>query len=152
MTSSVSCCASIVNQNKWPTLLHGRADVTTRYIVMDTHGRDITYNRICNKSNTKGTTCETEIAYHSVAPEFIPVFSAVRVVRFLVFCLMLCISLFALLAIALSVVLRLTASDYLFDIFRLFSIDFGSIGQGQDDPSVIKAHVNIWFPKYDLRR
>jgi hypothetical protein len=27
----VSCCARIVNQNKWPTLLHGRADVTTRY-------------------------------------------------------------------------------------------------------------------------
>ena len=28
MTSSVSCCARIINQNKWPTLLHGRADVT----------------------------------------------------------------------------------------------------------------------------
>ena len=119
---------------------------------MDTHGRDITYNRICNKSNTKGTTCETENAYHSVAPEFIPVFSEVRVARFLVFCLMLCRSLFALLAIVLSVVLRFMASDYLFDIFRLFSLAFGSIGQCQDNPSIIKAHVNIWFPKYDLRR
>jgi hypothetical protein len=28
----VSCCARIVNQNKWPTLLHDRADVTTRYL------------------------------------------------------------------------------------------------------------------------
>jgi hypothetical protein len=34
MTSSVSYCARIVNQNKWPTLLHGRADVTTQYIVL----------------------------------------------------------------------------------------------------------------------
>ena len=33
MTSLVSCCARIVNQNKWPTLLHDRADVTTRYII-----------------------------------------------------------------------------------------------------------------------
>ena len=31
-TSSVSCWVRFVNQNKWPTLLHGRADVTTRYI------------------------------------------------------------------------------------------------------------------------
>jgi hypothetical protein len=31
MTSLVSYCARIVNQNKWPTLLHDRADVTTRY-------------------------------------------------------------------------------------------------------------------------
>ena len=86
---------------------------------MDTHGRDITYNRICNKSNTKGTTCETENAYHSVAPEFIPVFSEVRVARFLVFCLMLCRSLFALLAIVLSVVLRFTLP-----ITPLISADF----------------------------
>jgi hypothetical protein len=26
-----SCCARIVNQNKWPTLLHDRADVTVGY-------------------------------------------------------------------------------------------------------------------------
>ena len=32
MTSLVSCCARIVNQNKWPTLLHDRADVTVGYI------------------------------------------------------------------------------------------------------------------------
>jgi hypothetical protein len=32
MTSLVPCCARIVNQNKWPTLLHDRADVTSRYI------------------------------------------------------------------------------------------------------------------------
>jgi hypothetical protein len=28
MMSLVLCCARIVNQNKWPTLLHDRADVT----------------------------------------------------------------------------------------------------------------------------
>ena len=32
MTSLVSCCVSIVSQKKWRTLLHDRADVTTRYI------------------------------------------------------------------------------------------------------------------------
>jgi hypothetical protein len=31
MTSLVSCCARIVNKNKWPTLLHDRADVTVEY-------------------------------------------------------------------------------------------------------------------------
>ena len=32
MTSLVSCCARIVNQNKCPTLLHDRADVTVGYM------------------------------------------------------------------------------------------------------------------------
>ena len=32
MTSSVSYSTRIVNQNKKPTLLHGRADVMTRYV------------------------------------------------------------------------------------------------------------------------
>ena len=32
MTSLVSWCARIVNQNKWPTLLHDRADVTVGYV------------------------------------------------------------------------------------------------------------------------
>ena len=32
VTSLVSCCARIVNQNKWSTLLHDRADVTVGYI------------------------------------------------------------------------------------------------------------------------
>ena len=31
MTALVSCWARIVNQSKWPTLLHNRADVTSRY-------------------------------------------------------------------------------------------------------------------------
>jgi hypothetical protein len=32
MTSLVSCCTRIVKQNKWPTLLHDRADVTLGYM------------------------------------------------------------------------------------------------------------------------
>ena len=34
VTSLVSCCARIVNQNKWPTLLHDRADVTVGYVIL----------------------------------------------------------------------------------------------------------------------
>jgi hypothetical protein len=37
MTSLVSCCARIVNQNKWPTLLHDRADVTVGYKLFHVH-------------------------------------------------------------------------------------------------------------------
>jgi hypothetical protein len=34
MTSLVSCCTRIVNQNKWPTLLHDGADVTSRSFLL----------------------------------------------------------------------------------------------------------------------
>jgi hypothetical protein len=34
MTSLVSCCARIVNHNKWPTVLHDRADVTVGYNIL----------------------------------------------------------------------------------------------------------------------
>jgi hypothetical protein len=56
-----------------------------------------------------------------MAPEFIPVFSEVRVTRSLVICVMLCRSLFVLfhLAILLSV-LRVSDSDKPFGIFKLF--------------------------------
>ena len=53
----------------------------------------MTYNRLCNKSNTMGATCGAGTAYPSGAPEFTPVFSGVRVVQSLVFCEMLCRSL-----------------------------------------------------------
>jgi hypothetical protein len=48
MTSLVSCCARIVNQNKWPTLLHDRADVTVGYIYFC---YKITFPRGINNSN-----------------------------------------------------------------------------------------------------
>ena len=58
-------------------------------------------------------------------PSSPPVFIGLRVARSLVFCVMFCRSLFVLLsffflAIALSVLLRIMASDYTFDIFTLF--------------------------------
>ena len=51
------------------------------------------------------------------------IFSWVRIAQSLVFCVMFCGSLLVLflLAIVLSVFLRITASDYPFDIFELFS-------------------------------
>jgi len=35
-----------------------------------THGNDVTYHRVCNKSNTTGTTSGAETAYTSGPPEF----------------------------------------------------------------------------------
>ena len=62
-----------------------------------------------------GVTCGAGITYCSVAHAFIPGFNGVSVARS-------CISLFVLflLAIILSVLLRCTASDYPFGIFKLF--------------------------------
>jgi len=54
----------------------------------------------------------------------LPVFSGVHVARYLVFCVMFCGSFFVLflLAILMSILLRFTASDYSFGIFKLFSM------------------------------
>ena len=58
-------------------------------------------------------------------PRSSPVFSVVRVVRSLVFCIMFCRSLFVLLsffvAIVLYVILRYTDSDDPFGIFKFFA-------------------------------
>jgi hypothetical protein len=54
----------------------------------------MTYHRVCNKSNTTGTTCGTGTAYPSRAPEFIVGCSGVCVTRYLVVCVMCCRSLF----------------------------------------------------------
>ena len=77
------------------------------------------YNRVFNKSNTTGVTCGWGSPYPSGAPEFTPAFSGVRVTRSLVFCVVFCRSLFVLflLTIVLSV-LRITASDYPFGVFK----------------------------------
>jgi len=48
------------------------------------------------------------------------VISGVRIARSLVFCLLFCHFVLFLLTIALSVLLRSTASDYLLGIFKLF--------------------------------
>ena len=41
-------------------------------------------------SNTTGTSIEAGTAYYSMAPEFIPVYSGVRVVQSLVLCVVFC--------------------------------------------------------------
>ena len=78
------------------------------------------YHWVCNKSNTKGDTCEARTVYPSGAP-------GVRVARSLVFCVMFCISSFVLFHFffwpfyCLSF-FDFTASDYPFGIFKLFFI------------------------------
>ena len=66
-----------------------------------------------------GTTYGAETAYPSGAHEFTPDFSGVRVARSLVLYVVFCISLyvFFLLAIVLSVLLRVSDFDYPFGIF-----------------------------------
>jgi len=59
-------------------------------------------------------TCGAGSAYPSGAPEFTPGFSGVRLAQPLVFCVRFCRSLS---------VLRFTASDYRFGIFKLFMKD-----------------------------
>ena len=43
-------------------------------------------HRVCKQSKTTGDTSEAGTAHHSGAPEFIPVFSGLRVTRSLDFC------------------------------------------------------------------
>ena len=71
--------------------------------------------------NMTAATSAAATAYHSRTPEFTPVFRRVHVTRdTLVLCVVLCRSLFVLflLIIVLSVLLRITASDYPFGIFK----------------------------------
>jgi hypothetical protein len=74
------------------------------------------YHRVCNESNKAGATNGAGYVLPSGAPEFNPSFSGVRVSQSLGL-----YSVFVLfpLDIVLSVLLRLTASNYPVDIFRL---------------------------------
>ena len=62
---------------------------------------------------------EQELPILSEYLSSLPVLSGVRVALSLVFCVVFCTELFVFLAIVLSV-LRFTASDYSFGIFKLF--------------------------------
>ena len=92
----------------------------------------LTYHRVCNKSNTTSVICGAGTAHSSGAHEFTPGFSGIRVARSLVFCVVICTSLFVLLsdflfAVVLCVPLRFTASDYplYICIFKLFFLPQG---------------------------
>jgi hypothetical protein len=50
----------------------------------------MTYNPVCNKSNTTGDICGAGIIYPSRAPELTPDFIGVHVTRCLIFCVVLC--------------------------------------------------------------
>ena len=80
-----------------------------------------TCHRVCYQSNTTDATSGSGTATFPKHLNSLPMFSGVRVTRFLVLCVMLCRSLFVLflLAIVLSV-LRFTDSDYPFGIFTPF--------------------------------
>jgi hypothetical protein len=89
-------------------------------------------HRVCNKSNTTSVICGAGTAHSSGAHEFTPGFSGIRVARSLVFCVVICTSLFVLLsdflfAVVLCVPLRFTASDYplYICIFKLFFLPQG---------------------------
>ena len=79
----------------------------------------MTYHRFVTRVTRRVPLIEQE---HLRSP---PVLSGVRVVRYLVFCVVFCRSLFVLfrLAIVLSV-LRFTYSDYAFGIFKLFLFEY----------------------------
>ena len=83
------------------------------------HSSFMTYNQVCNKSNTTGVKCGAGTEYPSWAHKFTPdFFYGVRAARSLVFCVNFCRLLFVhlslvscLLTIALSFLLRFTVSD-----------------------------------------
>jgi len=62
-------------------------------------------------------------------------FSGVRVARSLVFRVMFCRSLFVLLSVVLSVLLRFTTSDYPFSIFKLFVQRISSLNREEENKS-----------------
>jgi len=78
-------------------------------------------DRGCSKSNTTCVVSGAGTACPSWVSEFTPVFSGVRTVQSLVYYVVFCRLLFVLflLAIVWSVLLRFTASDYLFGILDL---------------------------------
>ena len=86
----------------------------------------MTYHRVCDKRITTGATCGAGTVYPYRAPEFTPCFewgSCCSIFSFLCSVLYIIVRHFVvfLLIIVLSVFLQFTASDYPFDIFKLFS-------------------------------
>jgi hypothetical protein len=80
----------------------------------------LTYHRVCDKSSTTGATRGTGTAFPSSEHGLTPFLSGIHVAWSLVFSAMFCKSLFFHLSFVLSVILRFMASDYLYDIFKLF--------------------------------
>jgi len=83
----------------------------------------LTYHRICNKSNTTGTTSGPGLLTLQWYPSSTPIFQWVQVALSLVFCAVFSRSLFFLLAIVLSVRLRCVDFYDHFGIIKLFLLN-----------------------------
>ena len=97
------------------------------------YGSDYEHFEVMTSTYPRGTLDSVDsllaaTLYHE-NPDRNPLFSGVRVARFLVFCVELCRSfpIPFLLVIVLSVPLRFTVSDYPFGIFKLFLILYSSL-------------------------
>ena len=79
--------------------------------------------RVVN-SNSMAATSAAGTTHPSGAHAFIPIFSVVHIAQTLAHCVVFCKSFFFLvlflLAIVFSVLLRFTASDYPFGVFKIF--------------------------------
>jgi hypothetical protein len=98
----------------------------------------MTYNQVCNWSNTTGATSGAATDCPTGAPGATPVYRGVRVTRSLVLCVLFCRSLFVLLyfffwplcffffsfflAVVYSVFLPFANYDYSFGICKLFLV------------------------------
>ena len=71
----------------------------------------MTYHRVCNKSNTTGTTCGAVTAYPPEHLRSSLVLSGVRVARSLVFCVLCCRLLFVLLSLFFGYCIVCSSSD-----------------------------------------
>jgi len=86
----------------------------------------VTYHSICN---TTGVASEAGTTYPSKAPGFIPDFSGVRVTRSLVFCVVLCRSLFVHLSFFFCPMCCLSFVDLLIMITHLVSSNSSYMSQ-----------------------
>jgi hypothetical protein len=92
----------------------------------------MTYNWICKINNTTRATRRRGTGYTSGAPDFTTCFSGVRVARSLVFCVILCRSLFVLLCLFTWPLYCLFVFDLrllitAFDVFKFFATTESSI-------------------------
>ena len=102
----------------------------------------MTCHRVCNQINTTGATSGAVTVYPSGAHEFTPGFQWGSCYSIFSFMRMFCRSLFVLLTIVLSVLLRYTDSDFPFGIFKLFLM---SIHRIDNNFLMLSAHSDNNF-------
>ena len=134
---------------KWPRI---RSTCPKHFLVLSSY---TTYYRVCNYINMTGGTSGAGSATLPDHPSSSPVFSEVRVTRFLVMyvcfverCLSFCTFIFKPLY-CLSLCHSL-ASDYLFGIFKLFLLSRSRINIWNDTSikSIICPVLRVWTENY----